>query len=137
MISKRKLARYFDIAKKQSLKSNMRCKVGAIVVTDSGVFTGHNYYKTHPLFTTGMVVSIHAEMDCFRRIQEKRRGSILVTYRETRKHIPSMSRPCKKCMEFLKILDPKQIYYSFDEKNFGLITKNKEELISWNRIKGK
>lgn len=120
---------YFRIAREQSLLSDFRCKVGACLVAGKSIFVGYNKEKTHTRFANPnkhLKTSLHAELSCIINAGDKINlvGSTIYVYRETRGGVPAIARPCEHCLNFLKNVGVKIIYYSTGKYPFW----NKESL---------
>ena len=106
---------YFKLARNEAKKSSYRIQVGAVLVNKKPIVKGFNKLKTHPRFANPesyIKLSVHAEIDCLRQMkfQDTDRLSIYV-YRESDGK-PAMSRPCKDCMNELKLAGIRKIFYS-------------------------
>ncbi len=130
--------RWFDLAKQEAGKSSFpRFKVGCVVVYNGYVLaTGHNssksdtlqkkynYYRRFNNYNTGVMVqhSLHAEIAALKSIpypikQETDWKKVKVyTYRIAPglPHQRGLSRPCLACMEYIKELGIRKIYYATD-----------------------
>lgn len=105
----------FRLAKKASILSEYRIKVGAVLVDKKPICSGYNKLKTHPRFAnpeSNIKLSIHAEIACLLKMKFKDTSGLTVyVYRESNGH-PAMSRPCKDCMNELRLAGIKKIFYS-------------------------
>lgn len=111
-----KVARYFDIAKKQSKLSDYYYKIGSVLVTKSGS-SYKSYNKANKTHTQSnqKYSRIHAELDVLLKAgihnKQKIDGSILFLYRETT-HGLACSKPCEFCGKLLDQFNIKKIYYT-------------------------
>ena len=124
-----------ELAKENANNSNyINQNFGCVAVYKGKVIAkGYNLYKTHP---EQMVYneeyrnpnkefwgthSLHAEMLCINRIvnshmdKSKFRKIKLYIYRKRKDKPYGMSRPCPACMNRLKDLGFKEIYYTTDD----------------------
>lgn len=111
------LPSYFTLAKNVSKLSNCRTKVGAVIVSKKPLIACHNKLITHPKYVNGSDyrTSLHAEMRCCMFLSpEQVEGSVIYVYREARTgpYFPAIARPCKYCMEVLRELKVKRIFYT-------------------------
>ncbi len=108
--------RYFEIARKQSLLSTHKTRVGACIVKKNKIISyGHNNpKKTHPLaIKYNKYKGICAEMDCI--IGHNRtifKGAIIYVYRELKNGTIANAKPCHACMDLIKDCKIKRIYYT-------------------------
>lgn len=122
--------KYFALAKKNAQLSDFdRIHIGAIAVYKGKVIAkGHNTQKTHPeqkiynayrQLYDGEIIrhSIHAEMMCLNKLpNDIQYNKVKLYIYRVRKDIPhGMSRPCAACMERIKKLGIKEIYYTTDD----------------------
>ncbi len=112
--------KFFLKAKLQAKKSNMKEKVGAVIVVGKSILSGYNQPKTHPEFANPNIhlrSSLHAELACL--VGSKRGFAFdkarIFVYRETADGNPAMARPCEQCMKVLKELKIGEIYYTTKE----------------------
>ena len=119
---------FFRAAKSVSeFGSHHRHKVGAIVVMKHRIISsGCNSMKTHPLqkqynkyrFKEDSVHACHAELvallPLIRDNVDLADASIYV-YREHKNGTPGCARPCKSCMELIKDVGIKRIFYTTDD----------------------
>lgn len=102
---------FFRLARNVSRLSDNRFRMGCVIVKNgSPVAVGYNRNKTHPKAPRK---SLHAEMVAVHCCGNTRlKGSSIFVYRENKNNMPAMAKPCKHCMEILKKLKFKWIFYS-------------------------
>jgi deoxycytidylate deaminase len=107
------IPRYFTIAKAASQCSDLRCAVGAVIISHKPISIGFNIQKSHPRFADGKrSYSIHAEISALLRSQCSVRGSTIYVYREDRNGDIGMAKPCPNCMKILIEAGIKRVYYT-------------------------
>lgn len=109
---------FYRLAKQASLLSDLRCKVGAVIVSKRPLISGYNKLKSHTKFAIPGVhkkISIHAEIACLIGMKGEVDGYSIYTYREDSNGIISNSRPCEQCLDELKKSGIKKIYYTSKE----------------------
>ena len=120
---------YFKAAKSMSELSDFpRVKVGCVAVYKHKVISsGCNSYVTNPLqkrynrfrFDTDATLhSKHAELDCLLAIINRRdidfsRVSLYI-YRQYKSGEPGMARPCESCLNLIRDLGIRNVYYTGD-----------------------
>lgn len=119
--SKRELY-YFDLARKQSLKStHNKVSIGAVIVRGNHVLSkGWNQEKSHPTqFRYNRFRpfkchhKIHAEIHALERsTSDSFVGASCFTFRHDKKGLLAPSRPCNACYEALSDAGISKIYYS-------------------------
>ena len=89
----------------------MSARLGAVVVSKKRVAgKGFNKAKTHPLLHNKYAYrSIHAECDAALKAAQ---GDTIVVVRVMKNGKLTCSRPCEKCMRFIKDYGIKKVYYS-------------------------
>lgn len=116
-----------EIAKRESFKSDMREKVGAMVRTGKTVVKGHNKRKTHTKYANPhkhIRTSLHAELDCLIKVTNDKfpnlfsTDGVIYVYRQTLDGKTAMARPCEHCLSFLRRSDIHTIVYSTSEFPF-------------------
>ncbi len=122
--------KFFNIARKNALESDFnRIHIGCVAVCKGKVIaTGFNCNKTHPeqkvyneyrrLYDEANVKhSMHAEMMCLNRLGEDfQKNKIKLYIYRIRNDIPhGMCRPCAACMQRIRNMGIKNIYYTTDE----------------------
>lgn len=108
-----------QLAKKLSLKSTHRFRIGAVIVKKKSIVgVGFNkIWKTHPLISKGTHKKLHAEVDAI--IGQSRRhleGSIIYVYRDLRNGEVGLCKPCVDCQQILKEAGVKKAYYTDPEE---------------------
>lgn len=114
-----KLPSAFRLARESAKYADIHPQVGATLVKGKYHISGHNKDKTHPEYANPekhVRKSLHAELDCLARFPLEEADEIYV-YREIQ-GIPAMARPCNHCMEFIKKLGIKRIYYTIPHEPF-------------------
>lgn len=103
----------FRLARRASLQSEFRVKMGAVIMRGKRVIsTGKNITKTHPKFG----YSVHAETNCLMRTgRYDIIGCSIYVYREDRNGNPAIARPCDDCMKVLKSFGIKNVYYTIED----------------------
>lgn len=122
--------RYFERAHWTAQKSDFnRIKIGCVAVYKSKIIsTGFNSYKSSPIqlkynhfriFDDGYMPSaIHAEIDCLSPIMNldiNFSKLSLYIYRVCKSRDHGIARPCPACMELIRNLGIKKIYYTGDD----------------------
>lgn len=108
------LPKFFELAKKMSLKSNHhQHRIGGVVVNKSKVISlGFNKCKTHPK-SNQPFKNIHCELDCILGVDKKLlKGASIYLYRETKEGMPAISKPCKWCEALLRESEIKTVFYT-------------------------
>jgi deoxycytidylate deaminase len=107
---------YFNIARLESLKTDFRSRIGAVIVRKKRIIAiGRNKpTKTHPITKKWDIYkTIHAEIDCI--IGTDRTlliGSDIYVYRELKDGSIAMAKPCDMCIGELKENGIKKAYYT-------------------------
>lgn len=93
------------------MNSTYLYRLGAVVVSKKRITgKGFNKTKTHPFLHKKYAYrSIHAECDAAMKAAS---GDTLIVVRIGKKGNLTCSRPCEKCMRFIKDYGIKTIYYS-------------------------
>ena len=105
--------RMFDLAKIASDQSNLRCRVGAVILVHKPVSLGFNQSKTHPLYADGLkAYTLHAEITALLRARCDVAGGIIYVYRSDRNNQAGLAKPCSTCMSALIEAGIKRIYYT-------------------------
>lgn len=120
---------YFNIAKEVSkLSDSPRVQIGACAVYKHKVIsTGCNSMRTSPLqkkynqyrFTAETSHTCHAELACLKSLIDRKdidfKNVELYIYREYKNGNLALARPCISCMELIKQLGIKHIYFTGDQ----------------------
>lgn len=104
---------YVDLAIEQAKKSEMYHRHGAILFFRRRVYSqGHNKFDT-------FAISTHAEIDCSLKIKDKKKlpHVYLLVIRLNGNDKLANSKPCKHCLEKLKKIGIKRVYYSDSNGN--------------------
>ena len=106
--------KYFNLAKKMSLKSQYYQQVGAVIVKKNDIVAvGYNKTKTHPKSPQPIYKTVHAETDCvICASPEDLKGSEIYVYREYKNGKPATARPCPDCYGMLALAGLKKNHYS-------------------------
>ena len=124
------IERYFEQSRKVALGSEFdRTHVGCIAVYKGKIIaTGHNSEKTHPMqkkynkyrkpaTNLNMPPKVHAEVKCISKIRSMdidfKKVKVFV-YRVRYDQPYGMARPCPACMQALKDLGIRDVYYTTD-----------------------
>jgi deoxycytidylate deaminase len=100
-----------------SKHSNHRVKVGAVIVKKKPIGVGFNKCKSHPKYTNDTSKSIHAEISALINCKDNNiEGGSIYVYRETKRGVPALARPCKNCMLQLKKRGIKKVFYTVSNK---------------------
>lgn len=118
----------FALAKRASTFSDSSpYKVGCVVACKNKILSvGYNTSKTHPLqreFNIKRGVNpqypsrLHAEINALSKINDMdldwEKVSVYI-YREHKNGVPACARPCNACMQMIKSLGIKNIFYTQD-----------------------
>jgi deoxycytidylate deaminase len=105
---------FFRLAKKISLRSPSRYKLGALISKKNCIISvgWNNMNKTHSKANSSHRY-LHAEIHALLGTDyEETKGGTLYTYRETLNGDIAQSRPCSSCLEAIKLSGIKEICYS-------------------------
>lgn len=126
MISKKEY-RNFNHAKTASLTSDFpRVHVGVVVIRKNTIISaGCNKQKTHTIqkeynrfryLNNDTMDYVHAEIDALTKIRYMNlKGASIYIYRELHSGKTGIARPCNACMEFIRELGIKDVYYTTDD----------------------
>ena len=108
---------YMKLAKGVSKFSNHRIKVGAVISGKKPIMACSNKSTSHPLYANGSDLrnSLHAE--CRAIINSSKNdlnGSTIYVFRETKKGKPALAMPCKFCMDMIKKVGIKKVYFTVE-----------------------
>lgn len=106
--------RHFDLARKLSFKSDYHHKIGAVVVNKRGKPEGlgfNNPKKTHPM-SGNPFKTLHAELSAILNAGDDCHGCDIYIYRELKDGKPANAKPCRFCLEMLKMSGIINIYYT-------------------------
>jgi len=106
-------SRFFELAKKTSLKSRYKFKIGTIIVRKGKVISlGFNDNRTHPKSPTPYH-QLHAELSAILNSGLKDfKDCEIYNYRETPTGKIAPSKPCIYCQKMLNSLNIKSVYYT-------------------------
>jgi len=117
-----------ELARKQSLKSSFRQRVGACLVKDGKVISvGYNIINNDlPFSTEHWVSSTHAEMMCLMRLIKKGRvkqiaGSTMYVVRTMKSGQLGLAMPCQPCYRVMSALKVRSVIFSNDDQGFSTI----------------
>lgn len=108
--------KYFDLAKKLSLKStHPKHQLGCVIVKKNEVVgIGFNKFKTHPKSNHPFQM-VHAELDAIlgtdKHVLE---NADVYVYRETKHGEQAMAKPCPYCESALRAVGVKNVYFTAD-----------------------
>lgn len=104
------LDRFLSGAGKEARKSDRKQKHGAIVLRrNKPIAYGHNKTKTHPRVDKYGHYCIHAECDA---LMKEASGDTLLVVRIMKNGTFSCSKPCARCLEFIKDYGIKKVFYT-------------------------
>lgn len=104
----------FRLAKNVSKISGNKHKLGAVLVKKgTPISVGCNQTKSNP---HAPWVGLHAEVQCLKASgKDELKGSTIFVYRETKKGMPALAKPCQNCMNELREFGIKWVYYTTGE----------------------
>lgn len=105
---------FFRLAKKISLRSPSRYKVGTLIAKKNSIISvgWNDMGKTHSKATTPHRY-LHSEIHALIGTSyEETKGASIYTYRETLNGDMAESRPCSSCYSALKLAGIKEMCYS-------------------------
>lgn len=108
--------RYFDLAKKLSVKStHPKHQLGCVLVNKNRIVgVGFNKFKTHTKSNHAFQM-LHAEVDALLgQDRSVLKGCDAYVYRETKDGQPAMSKPCQACELALRDAGIRNVYYTTD-----------------------
>ena len=118
--------KWLDIAKKVAHKSTFhkRFRHGAILIKGGSIinegYNSRNYSRIYHRFSDWGIE--HAEATALNNIpKSKTLNSKLYVVRINNLGQIGLSKPCSGCIRFARFCGVKKIYYSIDEKTFGVI----------------
>jgi tRNA(Arg) A34 adenosine deaminase TadA len=118
MITKTRLQKLHEYGKRESLKSNYKFQIGAVIFQKNQIISsGYSKDKTHPIpvkyFRYG---TIHAEIDAILKIhKDKLVGSSMFVYRQLKNGQPAMAKSCPMCVQVMKEFGVHYIYWTTDD----------------------
>jgi len=114
------------LAINETIKSDHKQMIGAVIFDKKRILSkGYNTCQRsvknlHPKFQ-GFPYSVHAEVDAIIKARTDLKGSSILVIRLNKKNQFQLSKPCKKCLEYLNYVGIKNIFYSIP--NFPYIIK--------------
>jgi len=108
------------VATKEAKKSKYEQKVGAVILKRKSIISkGHNYShrsakKLHPRFQK-WPNSIHAEVDCIIKARQDLAGTTMYVIRINNNNQLMNSKPCDRCLMYIKHVKIKKVYYSISK----------------------
>lgn len=124
---------YFKLAKLVAMKSNNRCKIGAVLVSGHNILSfgfpkkNCSHYLTRKFYPK-KIHSIHAELNAILGIdKEKLKNCSIYVYRGEANNIDNqlLSKPCEYCQNVLRYFKIKKVFYSVpyteDEKGYKIL----------------
>ena len=106
----------FKLAKNVAqLSTHNRCHLGAIIVANgTPISVGFNKGKSNP---NAPFCGLHAEISAIKNSgRTDLKGCTMFVYRETKRGIIAMAKPCPNCQQVLESLHIKRVFYSTDYK---------------------
>jgi len=100
-----------------SVDCHRKAFVGSICVSDNGKIFSSRNGSSSP-FCSEKTPSTHAER---RSCKRGGRGATVYVARVLRNGELAMARPCPRCLAYLTSMRVKRIYYSINEKEYGVI----------------
>ncbi len=114
-------SKFFDLARRLSLKSIYHHKIGAVVVKKNKVIgVGFNKpHKTHPR-ATNAYKTVHAELDAVLGLTlEELDGADVYVYREYKSGEPATSKPCPHCESLLREAGVARVFYTCSNEGYA------------------
>lgn len=108
--------KYYKLARKMSMKSDHKCKLGAVLVYKGNVVSaGYNQLKTHPK-STHPYKSTHAELAVILNSKlNDLSGCDMYIYRQKKDGSLGLSKPCTYCTKLLKMYNVRNVYYTTEK----------------------
>jgi deoxycytidylate deaminase len=118
--------RFLQLAKKLSDKSAHKYRLGSVIVKGNKILgVGYNQTKTHTK-ADNEFHTLHAELKAIINAQTRNLyNTDIYVYRQLKDGSPALSYPCKNCINAIKSLGIKNIYYT---TNGGYAKKRVSEL---------
>jgi deoxycytidylate deaminase len=113
---------YMRLARIQSLRSNYRQRIGAVLANKKPISIGYNKDTTHTKVNRvdNVITTLHAEVDCLLNMPYYlTHNGILYVYRELKSGDVGPSKPCETCMRFITLAGIKQVYYTLPNNQIG------------------
>jgi deoxycytidylate deaminase len=121
--------RWTDLAIKEALKSDFKQKMGAVVFNKNQyISSGHNYgcrsIASHLSKFRRYPTSLHAEVIAIINAKIDLKGASIIVVRINNNKEFRLSKPCHECMNYLKYIGIKKIYYSIETYPYIEMIKN-------------
>lgn len=103
---------FFKLAKHISqLSTHNRCHLGAVIVSNGKpIGVGFNKGKSNP---HAPYCGLHAEISAIRNSgRTDLKGCTIFVYRETKRGVIAIAKPCKNCEQILKSMFIKRVFYT-------------------------
>lgn len=112
-----KLHPWFITAKKESQKSSYKHRIGAVVVSGGSCLSrGFNEirHSRELIEYSQWENSVHAERSAIRKVKDKSKlhGATIFIYREFKNGMPATAMPCNNCLDLIKAVGIKKIYFT-------------------------
>lgn len=123
------LPKWFRIAEKESLKSNYKYKIGAVVVKGGSIISiGHNdirYRSTGCSKYSDWKESLHAERACISKVSKElvNGSSIYIFRRDNEQGLPALSKPCPQCAKLISDMGIKKVYFTTSQPPYYELIK--------------
>lgn len=120
--------RFFKIAKKASVSSEMLHKHGSVLVKGGSIikigYNSRTFSKVANILSCDSIAMVkcrkHAEIVAISYIsREVIQSSVLYVCRVRSNNDLAFSKPCPMCTSVLKRLGVKRIYYTIDKQHYG------------------
>lgn len=125
VLSERHL-RYIRYALKRANDAplNQKQRLGCVIVKRGAPLSSgsNNMEKTHPRASRYAYPYLHAELDALIGVDEEDlRGSIAYVARKRRIGTPGLAKPCEYCMEEMRRVGIKGVFYTLDNGGIDFI----------------
>lgn len=104
-----------SFAKAESHKSRGKIKIGCVIIKSGNIIgRGYNNYNTSPSRRHKVNTwSIHAEVAAINSLKTaKLKNTTMYIYRETKKGLPALAKPCNGCQKIINNLGIRKIIYT-------------------------
>ena len=113
----RQLCRWVDVAYKEAQKGDHKQKMGAVIFNKSKFIScGHNYtcrsISSHLPKFRHWNTSLHAEVIAVINAKTNLNGCSILVVRVNNQGELRFAKPCVKCMEYIKYVGIRKVYYS-------------------------
>lgn len=135
IIKSRKKETFINRASIEALKSRMLFRHGCVAVYGGKqIASGYNHHRTYSKdksILTEYSCSLHAEMDCIRKLNNSRyknklKDVCLYVVKINSDYKLGNSQPCSACTSVLKSHKLKKVYYSVDD---GFVCSKVDEIV--------